>query len=439
MSRVLVIGGGGREHALVWKLRQSSQVERVFCAPGNAGIRELAECVPLDVSGGVPELIRFVKDHAIDFTVVGPEAPLVEGLVDRFTEANLAIFGPGQAAAQLEGSKAFAKGFMARYGIPTARWQVVRSWEEAQQAIRQIALPVVVKADGLAAGKGVTISETKEEALHTLESLMLRDTFGPAGKTVVLEECLQGEEASVMAFCDGQTLLPLPSSQDHKRVWDQDQGPNTGGMGAYAPAPVVTDTVMRHIESSIFTPFLKGLAAERLSYHGLIYFGLMLTSQGPKVLEFNVRFGDPETQAVLPLLQDNLLDLLGATVQGRLRQMYPDGLKVQSGSAVCVVLASGGYPGRYVKGKPIAGLTGYSAAQVATDSHVTVFHAGTAREGQTTITSGGRVLGVTAVDTTIEQAIQRAYQAVKKIHFEGMHYRRDIAARALKVLQRTSS
>lgn len=431
--RLLVLGGGGREHALVWKLRQSPLVERVFCAPGNAGIRELAECVPLDM-GHVPELVRFMKDHAVTFAIIGPEAPLVEGVVDRLTEAGVAVFGPTQAAARLEGSKAFAKGFMARYGIPTARWRAVRSWEDAQTAVREMPLPVVVKADGLAAGKGVAVCDTREEALHTLESLMVRQTLGAAGRAVVLEECLQGEEVSLMAFCDGQTLLSLPPSQDHKRVGEQDQGPNTGGMGAYAPAPVVTDTVMSHIETEIFTPFLKGLAAERLTYRGLIYFGLMLTTQGPQVLEFNVRFGDPETQAVLPLLREDLLELLLATAQGRLGTVSPGPLKLHPGSAVCVVLASGGYPGPFTKGKPIAGLS-----QAAGVPQVTIFHAGTSRDGERTITSGGRVLGVTAVQPTIEQAIQRAYHAVKKIHFEGMHYRRDIAARALRVLQRTPS
>lgn len=422
--KVLVVGGGGREHALVWKLKQSPRVKEVFCAPGNAGIANLATCVKIGAED-IPGLLAFAKDRGIDLTLVGPEAPLCAGITDRFQEAGLKIFGPSQAAAEIEGSKVVAKDIMAKYGIPTAKYSVFTRPEEAVTYINQIGAPCVIKADGLAAGKGVIVAMDKETALDAVRSVMVDRDFGEAGKRMVVEECLVGEEVSILAFTDGVNVVPMVSSQDHKRVFDNDQGPNTGGMGAYAPALVYTPAVHRQVMDEIIVPMIRALDAEGRTYRGVIYAGLMITGQGPKVLEFNARFGDPETQPVLSLLETDLVEIIDAILENRLNSID---IKWKNQSSVCVVLASGGYPGSYEKGKIIKGLD-----QVPRDTMV--FHAGTAEKDGEVVTAGGRVLGVTAVGPDILSAIKSAYSAVEKISFDGMQYRKDIGYRAVGRLQ----
>ena len=421
--RVLVVGGGGREHALVWKLKQSPRVKEIFCAPGNAGIAALATCVNISAED-IPGLLAFAKDKGIDLTLVGPEAPLCAGIADRFQEAGLKIFGPSRAAAEIEGSKVVAKDIMAKYGIPTARYAVFTSSEDAAQYINQIGAPCVVKADGLAAGKGVIVAMDKETALDAVRSIMVDRDFGEAGKLVVVEECLVGEEVSILAFTDGVNVVPMVSSQDHKRVFDNDQGPNTGGMGAYAPAPVYTPALHRQVMDEIIVPMIRALDAEGRAYSGVIYAGLMITGTGPKVLEFNARFGDPETQPVLSLLETDLIEIIDAILEKRLDSID---IKWKKQSSVCVVLASGGYPGSYEKGKVIKGLD-----QVSPETMV--FHAGTAKKDGEIVTAGGRVLGVTAVGPDILAAIKSAYETVEKISFDGMQYRKDIGRRAIEKL-----
>ncbi|OQA09122.1 MAG: Phosphoribosylamine--glycine ligase [Firmicutes bacterium ADurb.Bin373] len=421
--KVLVVGGGGREHALVWKLKQSPRVKEIFCAPGNAGIAALATCVKISAED-IPGLLAFAKDEGIDLTLVGPEAPLCAGIADRFQEAGLKIFGPSRAAAEIEGSKVVAKDIMAKYGIPTARYAVFTSSEDAAQYINQIGAPCVVKADGLAAGKGVIVAMDKETALDAVRSIMVDRDFGEAGKLVVVEECLVGEEVSILAFTDGVNVVPMVSSQDHKRVFDNDQGPNTGGMGAYAPAPVYTPALHRQVMDEIIVPMISALDAEGRAYSGVIYAGLMITGTGPKVLEFNARFGDPETQPVLSLLETDLIEIIDAILEKRLDSID---IKWKKQSSVCVVLASGGYPGSYEKGKVIKGLD-----QVSPETMV--FHAGTAKKEGEIVTAGGRVLGVTAVGPDILAAIKSAYKTVEKISFDGMQYRKDIGRRAIERL-----
>lgn len=421
--RVLVVGGGGREHALVWKLKQSPRVKEIFCAPGNAGIAALATCVNISAED-IPGLLAFAKDKGIDLTLVGPEAPLCAGIADRFQEAGLKIFGPSRAAAEIEGSKVVAKDIMAKYGIPTARYAVFTSAEDAAQHINQIGAPCVVKADGLAAGKGVIVAMDNETALDAVRSIMVDRDFGEAGKLVVVEECLVGEEVSILAFTDGVNVVPMVSSQDHKRVFDNDQGPNTGGMGAYAPAPVYTPALHRQVMDEIIVPMIRALDAEGRAYSGVIYAGLMITGTGPKVLEFNARFGDPETQPVLSLLETDLIEIIDAILEKRLDSID---IKWKKQSSVCVVLASGGYPGSYEKGKVIKGLD-----QVSPETMV--FHAGTAKKDGEIVTAGGRVLGVTAVGPDILAAIKSAYKTVEKISFDGMQYRKDIGRRAIERL-----
>ena len=423
--KVLVIGNGGREHALAWKAAQSPLVETVFVAPGNAGtaLEPALQNVAIGVTD-ISALLDFAQNEKVDLTIVGPEAPLVKGVVDTFRAAGLKIFGPTAGAAQLEGSKAFTKDFLARHKIPTAEYQNFTEVEPALAYLREKGAPIVIKADGLAAGKGVIVAMTLEEAEAAVRDMLAGNAFGDAGHRIVIEEFLDGEEASFIVMVDGEHVLPMATSQDHKRVGDKDTGPNTGGMGAYSPAPVVTDEVHQRTMERIIWPTVKGMAAEGNTYTGFLYAGLMIDKQGnPKVIEFNCRFGDPETQAVLPLFDGDLAEVMYACATGTLR---PDMVKWKSGAAVCVVMASGGYPGSYPKGIAITGLEEASKLE-----DVVVFHAGTKEVDGQIVTNGGRVLGVTAVDETIAKAKERAYGAVERIHFEGAQYRKDIAWRAL--------
>lgn len=415
--KVLVVGGGGREHALVWKLQQSPQVERVFCAPGNPGMKD-AVPVPL---GELGELADFALREGIGLTMVGPEAPLCDGIVDLFRARGLRIVGPDRHAARLEGSKAFAKDFMRRHGLPTAASGVFAECEPALAYVREQGAPIVVKADGLAAGKGVVVAMTLAEAEAAVRDCF-SGRFGDAGAQVLIEECLFGEEASILALVDGKTILPLASSQDHKRLGEGDTGPNTGGMGAYSPAPVVTEALWETIRREVLDPFLTGCQADGLDFRGVIYAGIMVTENGPKVLEFNVRFGDPETQAVLMRLDSDLAEALAATADGRLGEVE---LRWSEDPAVCVVMASGGYPEHYEKGLPITGI------EAAEATGAVVFHAGTKRVDGTLVNHGGRVLGVTARGTDLRDALDRAYRAVDRISWPNACYRRDIAHRAL--------
>jgi phosphoribosylamine--glycine ligase len=421
--KVLVVGGGGREHALAWKLRQSPRVPELYCAPGNGGIAQVATCVPIEATD-VRALLAFAREKQIDFTVVGPEAPLSAGLVDLFAEHGLRAFGASRAAAELEGSKAFAKELMRRHGIPTAEARSFTDLDAARAHVRALGAPLVVKADGLAAGKGVIICRTLPEAEEALAEIMERRAFGAAGDRVLVEEFLVGEEASFLAFTDGDAVVAMPASQDHKAVFDGDQGPNTGGMGAYSPAPVVTQALADEVMRTVMIPTVRAMAAEGRPYRGVLYAGLMITKNGIRVLEYNARFGDPEAQPVLMRMQGDLLPVLEACVDGRLAQTPVAWL---DDAAVCVVLASGGYPGNYPKGLPIVGLD-----EAAREEGVVVFHAGTARRDGQVVTAGGRVLGVTARGATVREAVDRAYRAAGKISFEGMHYRKDIAYRALE-------
>ena len=421
--KVLVIGGGGREHALVWKIAQSPAVEKIFCAPGNAGIAQQAECLPIPAED-VQSILRWAEKEKVDLTVVGPEAPLTMGIVDAFQARGLKIFGPSQSAAEIEGSKAFAKDLMEKYGVPAGASRTFEDYEVAKRYVQERGSPIVIKADGLAAGKGVILCQKLEEAQAALDQIMVKKAFGGAGNRVVVEEFLRGEEASFLAFTDGETVLPLPTSQDHKPIFDNDRGPNTGGMGAYSPAPVVNEKVHREVMEKIMIPTVRGMAQEGRKYRGVLYAGLMIQDEKPKVLEFNARFGDPETQPLLMRMKSDLVPVLEATLEGRLSR-----LKVQwdERPSVCVVMASGGYPGPYQKGKIISGLE--EAAQVG---DAFVFHAGTAFQGGKVVTSGGRVLGVTAVGKGIREAIAKAYEVVAKISWEGAHFRKDIGQKALK-------
>jgi phosphoribosylamine--glycine ligase len=419
---VLLVGSGGREHALAWKLVQSPALGRLYCAPGNPGIEKHATCAPIDPMD-LDGLLEFAREHGIGLTVVGPENPLAAGIVDRFDKAGLRAFGPTAAAARIESSKAFAKDLMKRYGIPTARYAEFDDADAARDYVGHHGAPIVVKADGLAAGKGVTVAMNAGDALDAIDQAMVQGAFGAAGQRVVIEEFLEGEEASIFALSDGSAILPLASAQDHKRVHDGDRGPNTGGMGAYSPAPVITPALQREIEERILLPCIDGMAEDGHPYHGVLYAGLIITRDGPKVIEFNCRFGDPETQVVLPRMKSDLLPLLAACAHGGL-----GGHRVQwhDGPCVTVVMASAGYPGAYAKGMPISGIE--DAEQLA---DVVVFHAGTRRAGGELLSNGGRVLNVTATGPDIAATIARAYEAVNHIHFEGAHYRRDIGARAL--------
>ncbi len=421
--KVLVIGGGGREHALVWKIAQSPKVKELFCAPGNAGIAELARCVPIP-AGDIPQLLDFAKRQKIDLTVVGPEGPISEGIVDRFQAEGLRIFGATRMAAEIESSKSFAKSLMTKYGIPTAKGRSFTDHGEAQRYLREVGAPVVVKADGLAAGKGVIVCATEKEALDALKRIMVKREFGDAGNQVLIEACLVGEEASFLAFTDGKTVLPMPSSQDHKAIFDEDRGPNTGGMGAYSPAPVVDRLIHKKVMQEVMLPTVRAMAAEGRPYKGVLYAGLMIERDQLRVLEFNGRFGDPEAQPLLMRIKSDIVPIMEAVIDGRLDQVT---LEIDERAAVCVVMASGGYPGKYAKGVPIKGL---NAARRVKD--VVVFHAGTARKGRDTVTDGGRVLGVTALGNSVEEAIAKAYQAVAKISWDGVYCRKDIGRKAIR-------
>ena len=420
---ILVIGGGGREHALVWKLAQSPQCAKIWCAPGNAGIAQHAECVDI-AADDIDGIVRFARAERPDLVVVGPEAPLVAGLVDRLNEEHIPAFGPTKRAAEVEGSKSFCKTMARRAGIPSADFQVFSDIEQADWYIEERGAPLVVKASGLAAGKGVIMAETEEEARQAVRQCLVEGSFGKAGAEVVIEEKLVGEEVSLIALVDGETVALLPTSQDHKRALDGDGGLNTGGMGAYSPAPVATQEVLDQAVKEIIVPAVHEMAKMGRPYKGVLYAGLMITSSGPKLLEFNCRMGDPETQPLLMRLRNDLLDLIMATVEGRLSECE---IEVDPRPAVCVVMASPGYPGSYEKGALINGLA--DAAEVP-DSFV--FHAGTTLKNDRTVTSGGRVLGVTALGEDIAGAVETAYRAVGRISFEGgVHYRKDIAHRAL--------
>ncbi len=424
--KILVIGGGGREHALVWKLKQSNKVEKVFCAPGNAGIGAIATCVNI-ASGDIDGLLSFALKEQIDLTIVGPEEPLTKGIVDIFQEKGLRIFGPDSKGAVLEGSKAFTKDFLKKYQIPSAHYGAFTKRGAAKKFIKTIGVPCVVKADGLAAGKGVIIALTVAEAEQAVDLIMKDKAFGTAGDQVVIEEFLTGEEASFIAFTDGKTVLPLPSSQDHKAIHDGDKGPNTGGMGAYSPAPVMTDAMTQRVMDEVMLPTVRGMSAEGRPYKGMLYAGLMIEGDRINVLEFNCRFGDPECQPLLMRLQTDLVDIFNGCIDGNLDQVQ---LEVDPRPTVCVVIASGGYPGKYESGKTITGLQ--KAAQV---DGVMVFHAGTAVKGRQIVTNGGRVLGVTAIGENIKEAIDRAYLAAKEIKWSGSYYRRDIGHKALARLK----
>ena len=420
--KILVVGGGGREHALVWKIAQSPNVSKIYCSPGNAGISEHAAIVPVKAND-LNSLLEFALKEKIDLTVVGPEDPLTQGIVDLFESKGLFIFGANRKAAEIERSKTFAKETMKKYHIPTAFYEVFDNRNETVKYIRKLGAPIVVKADGLAAGKGVIVCKTVEEAIQSVDKIMVEKIFGEAGNRVVIEEYLVGEEASYIAFTDGKAILPMASSQDHKPIFDGDQGPNTGGMGAYSPAPVVTEEVHEKIIEKILRPIIYGMGEEGRPYKGVLYAGLMIHDGHPKALEFNARFGDPETQPVLMRMKGDIVPILEACMKGTLSQHR---IEWDNRPSVCVVMASKGYPGDYEKGKVIGGLK-----EVSQMEGVFVFHAGTALKNGQMITNGGRVLGVTGLGEDIPRAIERTYRAVKKISWDGVHYRTDIGQKAL--------
>jgi phosphoribosylamine---glycine ligase len=421
--RILVIGSGGREHALVWKIAQSKLCDKLFCAPGNGGISQVAECIDIKADD-VESLLKFARKEKIDLTVVGPERALALGIVDEFTKAKLKIFGPAKSAANLEASKVFSKELMAKYKVPTAKFRIFDNPDAAKKYIENSGAPCVVKADGLAAGKGVVVAKTVDEAKAAVTAMMQDKIFGDAAQKIIIEECLIGQEASILVITDSKEVLALASAQDHKRIFDHDQGANTGGMGAYSPAPIVTADILKEVMNKIIYRTIDGLAKEGIEYRGVLYAGIMLTKEGPQALEFNVRFGDPETQAILPRLKTDLVEVMLATSAGKLSKIGR--LDWDKRACVCVVCAAGGYPGNYEKDKEVFGLD-----EAGKMKEVVIFHAGTKKVGDKILTSGGRVLGVTGLGSTIKEAITRAYQAVGKIKFEGIHYRKDIGRKAL--------
>lgn len=416
--RILVVGRGGREHVIVWSLKRSKRVSELYCAPGNAGIAQLAHCVPIAESE-FDKLAEFALQEKIDLVFVGPDDPLADGIVDHLESKGLKVYGPRKNAAEIEGSKVFTKHLLKKYNIPTAAYEAFDDYEQALAYLRAQKLPIVIKADGLAAGKGVIIAGTLEEAEKALQDIMVSKVFGDSGSRVVIEEFLSGQEMSILSFVDGEVVRPMIPSQDHKQAYDGDQGPNTGGMGTYSPVPHIADSIVQEAIETIIKPTAKAMVAEGRPFRGVLFAGLMITDEGPKTIEFNARFGDPEAQVVLPLLQTELLDIVEASLAGRLADVD---MKWSDGAAVCVILASGGYPGSYAKGIEISGLDQVDAL---------VFHAGTAEQDGKLVTNGGRVLGVIGQGRTIAEAREKAYAEADRIHFEGKHYRTDIANKAL--------
>lgn len=426
---ILVVGGGGREHALVWKISQSKEVKKIYCAPGNAGISEIAETLPIKVED-LNSLLKFAIENKIDLTVVGPELPLSLGIVDLFESHGLKIFGPRKAAAEIESSKVFAKNFMKKYNIPTAKYETFTSEEieEAKKFVQKLTAPIVIKADGLASGKGVTICESINDAIKTIDLYFKEKIFGSAGEKIVIEEFLEGEEASIFAITDGEDFITLAPAQDYKRAFDNDEGKNTGGMGSYAPTPLVDNVMLERIKSEIIKPTIQGLKNEGREYKGCLYCGLMITENGPKVLEFNCRFGDPETQVILPLFDGDIIEMFFKAIDKGLKNYN---YKIKKATAVCVILASAGYPDNYEIGKEIYGLD-----EVKQMEDIILFHAGTKKVNGKILTSGGRVVGVTAIGAAddFENTVKKAYIAVEKIKFDGVHYRTDIGKKAIKFL-----
>lgn len=420
--RILVVGGGGREHAIIWALKKSEKVTELFCAPGNAGIAQLAEIVPIAVNK-FDELVQFAKDASIDLVFIGPDDPLAEGIVDAFEKHNIPVYGPNKAAAEIEGSKIFMKDLLKKYNIPTAKYETFTEYETALAYLRQQEIPIVIKADGLAAGKGVTVAYSLEEAEQALREAMVDKVFGAAGNQIVIEEFLEGQEMSILAFVDGETVRAMVPAQDHKPVFDNDKGPNTGGMGTYTPLPHIEQSIVDESIANIIIPTAKAMVSEGRPFRGVLFAGLMITKDGPKTIEFNARMGDPETQVVLPRLETDLLDIVLASLNGRLDQLD---IVWSEEAAVCVIVASEGYPAAYPKGRVIEGLDAAEAQGAL------VFHAGTAEQDGRIVTNGGRVLGVVGRGRDIAEARARAYEAVGVIHFDGMHSRTDIAAKALR-------
>lgn len=422
--KVLVVGGGGREHAIIWKLSQSPKISELFCAPGNGGISKLASCVPIKASD-IVGIVNFSRENKMDLVVVAPDDPLVAGMVDALEAAGIRAFGPVRAAAIIEGSKSFSKDLMEKYNIPTAGYAVFESSAEAQKYLDTCSAPIVVKADGLALGKGVIIAQSIAEAKTAVNSIMNDRVFGEAGNKVVIEEFIEGPEVSILAFTDGKTVVPMVSSQDHKRAYDHDMGPNTGGMGTFSPSLIYDGKLAEQCMKEIFIPTIEAMNREGRKFKGILYFGLMITKDGPKVIEYNARFGDPETQVVLPRLKTDLLDIFNAIIDEELA-----GIKIEwsDNAAVCVIAASGGYPGKYPAGLEISGLEAAEA-----DENLTIFHAGTSCTDGKFYTAGGRVLGVTAVEENMEKAISKAYAGIEKISFEGMHYRKDIGKKSITI------
>lgn len=418
--KVLVIGGGGREHAVCKKLSESKDVTQILCVPGNAGIAQVARCIPEVKATDVEGIVALAKKEKVDFVCVTPDDPLALGCVDRLEEEGIPAFGPTAYAAQMEASKIFSKNLMRKYGIPTAKCEIFTEMDKALAYLDTQEAPIVVKADGLALGKGVVVAATIEEAKNAVIEMMEGGKFGRSGARVLIEECMVGREVTVLCFCDGKTIRPMPASQDHKRVFDGDKGPNTGGMGAFAPSPLYTEEIAERTEKEILIPTLNAMNSEGFTFKGVLYVGLMLTKDGPKVVEYNARFGDPETQVVLPLLESDLFAIMRAVREGRLAETD---IRWKKESAACIVLASGGYPGKYESGKLISGLEDAEAAGA------TVYHAGTKKTDAGYVTAGGRVLGVTALGDTLADAVHSAYAAAEKIHFEGAHMRRDIGSR----------
>ena len=413
--RILVVGGGGREHAICWKLNNESNVEKIYCAPGNAGISNVAECIDIGDSD-IENLLKFAKENQIDLTIVGPEIPLVAGIVDAFEKEGLKIFGPNKKCAQLEGSKSFSKDFMIRHNLPTAKYKEYTNLDEAITEIDSFGYPVVIKADGLAAGKGVVIPENREDAITTLKEMMSDKKFGKAGDKIVVEEFLNGIETSILAFVDNDTIVPMVSSKDHKKVFEGEAGLNTGGMGTFSPSEIYTDELAKEVQEKILDKTLEGFKKDNLNYKGILFVGLMITEDGPKILEYNVRFGDPETQSVLFRLDTDLNKIIIAILENNLKDIE---INYSKEEAICVMLTSGGYPESYEKGKVISGLENL-------DSDIVVFHSGTKFDNGNIVTNGGRVIGITAKGKTVKEAGEKVYENIKKINFEGMHYRKDI-------------